>query len=343
MTRNLYLGADLTPLQSALTPADVASLAGGIWREIQDSSFAERATEIAAEIVRVDPDVVALQEVSLYQTQTPSDWISGAAPNATYVELDFLTILLDALADRGVRYQAAIIGVNADAELPATAADGTTLDVRLTDRDVILVREGVAFVPGSSGRFPTAFGLPIGGADGATLRFDRGYVTTDVTVAGNTVRVVDSHLEIGGLLGRLQEQQARELLTALSGYGGQMILAGDFNSPADGTGTTTYALLTTKTGSPSPFRDSWDFRQAVQSGGSPPMRPASTVTPGLVTDFTCCVDLRATMLLPSERIDLVLFRGGVLPVDVVVVDTAKTTSGLWPSDHLGVFAKLEIR
>jgi endonuclease/exonuclease/phosphatase family metal-dependent hydrolase len=328
MTRNLFLGADLTPLASALTVADVASLAGGIWRDIQDSRFSERAVVLADEIARMDPDVVALQEVSLYRIQTPGDWTSGAAPNAMTVEVDFLQLLLDALSSRGASYQFAVIGQNADEELPATALDGTTFDIRLTDRDAILVKDGVPFASAPGATFATSFSLPIGGPGGLNLVFKRGFVSADVSKGDKIVRVVNSHLEVGNPLGRIQEGQAHDLLAALRPMGGPMILAGDFNSPADGSGTASYALLTTATTElPAPFRDTWSFRQGLS---------------GSTVEFTCCMEITAPSSSPGERIDLILFRGGILPVDVTVVDTVKTPSGLWGSDHLGVSAKLQI-
>ncbi len=338
MTRNLYSGADVSTLQSALTPADLTSLASGFWADIVESDFRARAAILADEIVRSNPDVIALQEVWLLRTQTPGDWVSPTKSDATQVYLDFLVEILGALANQGARYQTATIGINGDQELPTLANDGTMVDVRLTDRNVILVREGLTFAPGPSGRFQTAFNQTVGGIAGATLKFERGYVTADVTIAGKTVHVVDAHLEVGGVAGRLQEQQTRELLTALGSQTGPLILAGDFNSPADGSGTATYGLLTTKSGSSSPFRDTWDFRQL--SSPSVPTRPVMGAA--LPNDFTCCMDLRATVALPSERIDLILFRGGVLPADAQIVGTTKTPSGLWPSNHMGVLASLEI-
>jgi hypothetical protein len=47
----------------------------------------------------------------------------------------------------------------------------------------------------------------------------------------------------------------------------------------------------------------------------------------------------------NDRRDFVLFRGSfqVLRADLVGADPAnRTTSGLWPSDHAGVLAKLEL-
>jgi endonuclease/exonuclease/phosphatase family metal-dependent hydrolase len=335
MTRNLYLGADLAPLLGALTPQDMEALAGTVWRNARDSNFPERAGPLAEEIVTNAPDVVCLQEVSLYRTQSPGNWMSDAAPDAVDVQLDFLALLQEQLRARGAMYEAVTIGTNGDEEMPALDDAGAHIDVRLTDRDVILVRDGVTAVAGPGGRFPTALMAPIGGAGGTTLTFHRGWISVDVTVGGKKVRVYDSHLEVGALQGRTQEQQARELMEAIGPHPGSAILAGDFNSPADGGGTQSYALLTTASGLATPFRDTFPFRQHKladdMQSGSPPLQ------------FTCCIDLAAAAAIPAERIDLILFRDHAYPVDTAVIVPRKTPAGLWPSDHLGVIAQLQLR
>ena len=332
MTRNLYLGADLTPLVAALTPQDLEALAGTVWRNVKDSRFPERAVSLANEIVVTRPDVLCLQEVSLFRTQIPGNWQSGASPDATDVQLDFLELLLAELEKQDVTYRTVGVVTNADEELPALDATGAHIDVRLTDRDVLLVRDGVTAVEGPQGRFATALTAPVGGAGGATLVFHRGFVSADVTIEGKTVRVINAHLEVGALQGRTQEQQAAELISRIGPYSGPAILAGDFNSPPDGSGTRSYALLTTESGLKTPFRDTFQFRRGTLAQEL-----------GSTTDFTCCIELASAADVPSSRIDLILFRGGVYPVDMAVVPPMKTEGGLWPSDHLGVFAQLQLR
>lgn len=332
MTRNLYLGADLTRLFFALTPDDLRTQAGAIWQEIESSRFEERAVSLAAEIAEARPDVVALQEVSLFRTQTPGDWVSGAAPNATDISLDFLPILLAALSAQDVRYQVSESGAFTDQEIPARTPDGTLFDVRLTDRNVTLVREEptLPFASGPSAQFNAAVTLPIAGAGGITLKLERGYVATDVTVGANTVRVVNTHLEVGGPLAATQEAQARELLAAMGADGRALILAGDLNSPPDASGTATYArLIGAGAAAGGPFRDAWQFRK-------------NTSGTGLVAGGTCCLALMDPAATPDQRIDLILFRGGVQATDAWVIPPQATPSGLWPSDHLGVVAQLQI-
>ena len=141
MTRNLYLGADLNPGIAALTctPQPFCLLAAnqGIWNAVVATDFPARAKKLAKEIDDDDPYIVGLQEVAL--------WRSGPidnAKNATTVEYDFLTSLLNELKARGNKYTASVVQQEADIESPSASppyfADGR--DRRLTMRDVILTR-----------------------------------------------------------------------------------------------------------------------------------------------------------------------------------------------------------
>src|SRR5436853_2016763 len=88
-TRNLYLGADITPLIGISSASGVPAVAATLWQQVQASDFPARAQVLAAEIVAQAPDLVALQEVTLYRRQVPSDYQPGDPPNATEVVLDF--------------------------------------------------------------------------------------------------------------------------------------------------------------------------------------------------------------------------------------------------------------
>ena len=99
-----------------------------------------------------------------------------------------------------------------------------------------------------------------------------------------------------------------------------LILLGDFNSPANGSGATYNNLVAAG------FKDAWSI------GGN---------SQGL----SCCQapDLLNAQSTLATRIDLVLFRGdfGVNEVDIWGEEPNDgTPSGLWPSDHAGVAARL---
>jgi len=100
-----------------------------------------------------------------------------------------------------------------------------------------------------------------------------------------------------------------------------VILVGDFNAAP---GTSAYTLLAS-----AGFNDA----AAEQDGEN--------------AAFTCC---QAANLLNADsalatRVDLVLLRGNVESQGVKVVGDRKqdrTVSGLWPSDHAGIVARLKL-
>src|SRR5688572_25576826 len=145
MTRNVFLGADLSPAIGAPDLATAVDGAGTIWNEMQSTKFAERAVPLAREIKRSKADLVGLQEVALWRTQTPSDLgapPSGIGTPATTVAQDFLKILKSKL---GRSYRVVVVQNEFDAELPTDANKtdepgsffGADFDARLTMRDVI--------------------------------------------------------------------------------------------------------------------------------------------------------------------------------------------------------------
>src|SRR5580765_5272886 len=137
-TFNLYVGADFAPVLT-LDPSDPAYfnklIAGvaAVHGQILQSNFPVRAEALAEQIVQRDPDLVALQEVSLIRRQSPGDLIIGGSTPALDVELDYLAILLNALERHGGHYVVASQVQDTDVEVPLFT--GTSFDdVRLTDR-----------------------------------------------------------------------------------------------------------------------------------------------------------------------------------------------------------------
>jgi hypothetical protein len=318
MTRNLYQGVDLSPLATATNPTEFFKAVGAAYNRMQATNFLERTRALADEIVRSSPDLIGLQEAVLFRTQIPAD---GPATPATNVTYDFIQILLDALKDRGVHYTMAVVQTGFDIEAPGSFATGP-MDVRLTDRDAILVRDNLKdfrlsnaqsaqFAAKSS--FPSPFG---------SLSIPYSWTSADVTFNdGNKARVISTHLE--PISPSIQMLQATELLNGPGDTNLPLILIGDFNSNADGTGTATYAKLIA-----AGFKDAWTI-QGERNG------------------LTCCqhADLMNPESALSRRTDLVLFRGDVKVQAVKITGNTpkeRTPSGLWPSDHAGLVAKLKL-
>jgi endonuclease/exonuclease/phosphatase family metal-dependent hydrolase len=330
VSANLYVGADFTGI-AALDPNDpqfaqkLLAAVVATYGRIVASDFPKRADALAREIVERGPDLVALQEVSLIRRQFPGDFALGGSTPATEVHLDYLAILLDALERHGGHYAVAAAVDNTDVEVPLAITPFPFTDIRLTDRDVILVRtdlpSGYLRVSNAQcGHYQLALPLPIG------IDALRGWCSIDVWGRGRQFRFINTHLEDALPVPIIQAAQAFELLMGPANTALPVVLAGDFNSDANGVYfPATYNLLTGL----GRFEDAW-----------------SVVHPG-DPGFTWGHDeLLANPLQPLFlRIDLVLYRGGNLAAeDAEVVDPfIGAPPPLWPSDHAAVFADLKIQ
>ena len=324
MSRNLYLGADLNPIFTAPNPIVLFDRAHVQWQKVVATRFAERAAAIAEEIAAANPELVGLQEVPTYYLQRPGDGFLGAAQQqATAPELDFLATLLGALEARGLRYRAVSQTSISDVEvyaLPLGQAPGgpAGYDVRFQDHGAILAREDVTVSNPQAGVY--AAYVPVS-SFGSTIAVKRAWTSVDVKHRGERFRFVNTHLENAVIV--VQQLQAQQLLGVAGASPLPVVLVGDLNSPADGSGSATYGMMRG-----AGFADAWSDA-------------------GSGTGLTCCQaeNLLNTTSLLRERIDLVLHRGPfeTVSVDVVGEDAGdRTATGLWPSDHAGVVATLRM-
>jgi hypothetical protein len=316
MTRNLYLGSELGPVFAAQNEAELIAATSQIWANVLASDFPARAELLADEVAADRPLLLGLQEVSL--------WTAVGAGDP--VTIDFLDILLDALAARGLHYDAVSVSDAFEDTLPAIDPTLGLVQVTLLDRDVILVRADVpspqlTVLHEDNGLFDAALTLEV---LGQPLRIDRGWNLVDVRVRNRTFRFVNTHLEAFDPGEVIRVQQAQELLEGPLDTDLPVILLGDLNSDAEADGLA-YGLLTDLGG----FEDAWSI--------------ANPGDPGL----TGChaADLLNQVVELRSRIDLVLVRDGVRVRDaeVIGIDPARRTpAGQWPSDHAGVVARVMI-
>lgn len=320
MTYNVYVGADMIPLLGITNLLEVPGAVAGLYDTVIASDFPGRAAAIARNIKAHQPHLIGIQEISLIRTQTPGDRLTGGEP-AEEVVLDFLEVLMDALHTEGLSYRVAAQVENFDVEMPMSATGSFTEydDVRLTDYDVILVREDVGVSRPTQMNYTAVLSL-----EELFISVTRGYVAVDATVAGTTYRVVNTHLEAleeSDAIATVRIAQTEELVASLRDETLPMILLGDFNTAApDGAA---YKILLA-----AGYVDLWQ----MDSAG---------------TGNTCC----QAPLLQNEtselyaRIDQIFVRNMEFPTSVMIHtigDTAaeRLPSGLWPSDHAGVVASL---
>ncbi len=319
-------------------PNDIPFETARLFGIVQQTNFPERAQAIVDQIERLHPHAIGLQEISLYRIQSPGDFLIGNPTPATTPVLDFLGILMQALADRGLSYSVAAVSENFDFELPIVNFNtGGLDDIRLTDFDVILVRDDVDWSNPQDANFAAALPVELGGQ---TLFILRGWASVDLTFKGLPYRFVNTHLEPADIapgvivpeLAALQAAQLAELLGVVDGSPYPVVMVGDFNSAADGSTTETYADVID-----AGFVDAWLI--------GPPR--------GVGYTSNQASDLLNPVSQLFHRIDFVFYRDeftdrtgkfqGAVMADIVGEEQGdRTPSGLWPSDHAAVSASLTI-
>ena len=322
MTRNVYVGANVDVVLAAEDPTQVPVLVAQAFQELIATNFPERAQAIASEISRTKPHLVGLQEISTVRVQSPGDAVIGGTTPAETIVFDYLAILLAALEAQGEHYVVAGLVQNADVEVPMIVSTDPLAfdDVRLTDFDVVLARENVEITNVDAQNYDV--GLPI--ADlGITI--PRGYVALHARVGPRKYRFVNTHLEPASIPEILPVQlaQASQLISMLAGETLPIVLVGDLNTYAP-TGET-YQML-----SSAGYVDAWTSQPRRGEG------------------FTCChdPDLSNDLVEFDRRIDLIMARSHSNRIEAPFMrilgddQQDRTSSGLWPSDHAGVWATL---
>jgi endonuclease/exonuclease/phosphatase family metal-dependent hydrolase len=325
MTRNLYFGADLTPVFVAiLGGGDVPAAVTDVWSAVRATDFPTRAHALAEEVKDEKPDFIGLQEAALWTLTEP---LSGT----TTVAYDFVEILRDALEARGMHYDVVVAEDEFMAQAPGyfPLAPLGFMYVGLEDRDVLLVKHGGDMkISNASGHHFTNL-LDLGFATE-----DRGWVQADVTMGQRAFRLVNTHLtnEHPGY----RYLQAAELVAPSGPCDTSLpvVLLGDFNSngntPDDTGSGAPYQLVRT-----AGFSDAWLDEHPGDPGLTYGQEPTLTVPTWPST----------TSLLEIERVDFVLYRGGNITTndaDVFGKSLSDMYHGLWPSDHAGVAATLRI-
>jgi hypothetical protein len=309
MTRNMDLGSDYGP---ALAAHDAASFEHGvttIYNEIVASNIAERAAGVAVEIQQTMPTAVSLQEISLVQrfVWTGTQW-------SFLDQIDQLAALRTALAQLGLSYSLAA-EVN---ELDIAAPSDAGYLLRIRDSEVILVRSDLpanilTMSNPQTGHYThlLSFQTPVG-----TVTAIAGWASIDITAMGSIVRVIDTHLESRSA--SIAAAQANELLIGPAVTNLPVVVAGDLNS---GPGTTTEAYDVIAAA----MMDTWSATKPNDPGLTLPLHGE---------------DFFPYETSPDRRIDLIFTRGLRPITDILIGTNDLTPSGLYPSDHAGVVARL---
>jgi Endonuclease/Exonuclease/phosphatase family len=368
MTRNLYLGADLSPALNASGINEAVDAAYQIEQQVHRTQFPTvRAALLANEIQKRKPDVVGLQEVAWWRTGPYDLDAVTSGPKATQTDPrggDFLTDLLAQLNKGGkkkkgkkgvasakkkkkkpLRYRVAVVKTEFDFELPVNQGSGglgacpaQCHNERLTMRDAILVRKGVKVSNPTSGTFNVLLRVLVGGV--LPVDVTRGWTAADVKVHGRKFHVVNTHFE------------AFDSGPSNTGSDGQTYPKGGIREAQakqlvgpGGPAGVPRTILLGDLNSDFPVNGDQVFPgdalafQAVTAGGF----SSRAITP---PPFGCCIQ-DANLMNPStvgvdHRVDHIMsnskkakFRKGGL--------TTTYANGLWSSDHFGVWSQLRVK
>jgi endonuclease/exonuclease/phosphatase family metal-dependent hydrolase len=305
LTRNLYIGADITPF----IKGEPGSSPAAIWDTIQATDYPKRSSALADEIAAAKPDVVGLQEayrfvVTVYQDGVP---VWGTT-------IDYLDILLAQLAARGTPYRPVVAAARLDLPVPLSS----DVVVGVTDRDAILVRDDLEAANGAAHLFTYLAPLPelFGGG-----QVPRGWTEVDVKARGSWFHFVNAHLEIGDTaqLAYLQNLQAMELVGSLPANG-PTILVGDFNGDANAS-SATYATLA-----------------SALSESAPAGAPATCCQLERLDNTASVLDERVDLVFFRGPVTA----EGATLVGAVPAFPESAGAPYWASDHAGVLATLRV-
>jgi endonuclease/exonuclease/phosphatase family metal-dependent hydrolase len=324
MTYNVYLGANLLPLFGENDPIKLIEKAAAIVAHLDLVDFRVRAVAIAKQIVEQDPDVVALQEASLWETAPPP------RPPRFTPTYDFLQILLDELERQGHPFRSVSVSANFAGALPIDFSG--TLE-RYTDRNAILVP-----VDGPASELTTAnpmhgvfdAGIPIT-IGGAPVKVTRGWASIDVTSDRRTYRVFDAHVE--GYNDQIRLAQVAELEQIMSNSPYPVVLAGDLNLYPMGVRNLDAAAWGILSGAG--FRDAWVdaecFEPRFTAGQTDDLNNVPSILDNTVDFVLYDADFETE---PVER-----------SCDIAgeeLDDRTDTDPALWPSDHGAAIVDLRI-
>jgi hypothetical protein len=348
MTRNIFLGADLSPALNAKNFNQFTAANGEILREVDRTDFPKRAIGLAQEIKQKKPDLVGIQEGAWWRTgpEPTAEHPYAQGPDtgqytATTTRYDFLQLLLDqlntGLSKKYKGYKIAVVGTEFDFEAPTDFDQdqntgtlfGGEIMARLTMRDAILVRKGgaVKVKNPEAGHYANLYTPNISGID---VPVTRGWVSVDATATTGKgddkvqkkFHFVNTHFEAFDDEKEhpsIRAKQAQELLDGPASNRKSIIL-GDFNSDVPGV----------KPGDEQAY-------QTLLDGGFDER--------SLDKPITCCFnDLFAPTNTLDHQVDHVMTNMG-RKVRLVNSSATGTTpsNGIYDSDHAGVFSTLKLK
>lgn len=374
MTRNVYLGADVSAALSLIPSMPAA--AQSLWDQMRATDISSRASALAREIVASRPDVLGMQEVATWECRV------GFA--GSKVVFDFARLILDATSAAGLPYVVASAG-GSQARNPGYSIPAIPFVTMVHDpatfqplfgvddaacgfsiSDVIAVPEALAPKVRAAGSVDyeerTAL-VPV------LMVVPRGYAWADIDVGEAPVRFVSTHLESFWSPDAVPPSaiQSRQLVRDLGSTTMPLVVLGDFNAdprdprapganPGDQPEVSTACLV--QTGQDPTCNAYWTMLAAGFTDAGPDSTAPENLSWGGAADLAgpdaARVDAARAMGNDrgfTDRLDYVFVGNGAEAARAYLVGaTWPDGEGTWPcgervcmaSDHAGVVAEVMI-
>jgi endonuclease/exonuclease/phosphatase family metal-dependent hydrolase len=355
MTQNLYQGTEFAHIRVLAQSKEPVSFEEAIAATTADyatylaTRFKDRAKQIAAEVAQNEPALVGLQEVATWHKGAFDPSHPFALPPE--VSEDFTKVLVEALEADGMHYQAVSQTARPEGNFtlafpvaPGPLPYGLTA-VGMVERGVILARTDLP--PGQlklsnprSGTYSCEFCKvslknPI---TGEVIPFTDSWESIDAKVRGKTFRFITTHLDALEPSGIVRYFQAKELLEGPANTTLPVVVAGDMNGgpntpPTEG--LTPYGPAAYGAFLAGGLSDTW----TAAGLGAPPLTCCHLAFEDLVNDPNA-------KYTAGQELDHIFTRGDFTPLDEHLVGNTVPNPApvpfIWPSDHAGMVATLQI-
>lgn len=217
MTRNLYLGTNLLPLATTAPGAPFDRAVNQALASVEATNPVARMRMVAREIADAHPDLVGLQEATIWGT-------GPAGGHPTHVLVDYVKVIMAELGrlHAGYRLVASHLALHLQAR-------SNTQVVSFTNGDAVLARTGVTVRGVKAESFAHQLKLTTAALGAVTVT--RGWISLIASAHGVRFQFVDTHLEAYSTSVRLD--QAKELVAGPLAAHAETILVGDLNSSAN--------------------------------------------------------------------------------------------------------------
>ena len=338
MTYNVDEGTDYLEVQRAKTANEFLIAVGQTIIQVRATQPRQRMKAIARQIIDAAPTLVSLQEMDQWSSG-PFDPVTSRCGPMT-IEFDMVQDLLDALAAQGAHYTIAVRQQQfAIPPIPGLILPSSVFCASVVNSVVLLARTDLKptrfqWSNPQSGTYQATlfFPTPLG-----TLPLPRAWVSVDATFHGKAFRLIGTHLESADP--GLRRLQGVELRAGPGSTPLPVIVAMDSNAQAEPLPLDPAYVDFIGAG----YEDAWVERDRAAVGD----HDAWTERARSAAGFTCCQAqlLNNVESQLTQRIDLILTKGPIKVQNVALFgadSTSKTSTEIWPSDHAGVAAELEI-